>query len=225
MVMVTEIMKASESEEQAAWPARDRLPPEYPSELERDVVIGDLHCTIRPIVPDDADRLATFHRKLSPYSQYLRFFGCHPALSPEEVRHFTTVDYSRRMALVAVMDGQIIGVGRFDREPGSDEAEVAFVVADEFHRHGIATLLLDQLVAAARCRGVTTFVAHTLWENLDMLSVFQHSGFDVHRSVDSSVVSLQFPIRTTSSSCLLLSMRNAERHVTPHAGGECQGQH
>ena len=48
------------------WPAPDHRPREYPSELERDVVSGDLHYAIRPIVPEDADRLVAFHGRLSP---------------------------------------------------------------------------------------------------------------------------------------------------------------
>lgn len=195
------------------------LPCEYPADLERDVVAGELRYRIRAIVPEDAQRLVVFHSRLSAESRYLRFFGHHPMLSPEEVANFTCVDYSRRMALVAVSGDRIIGVGRYEREPGTDRAEVAFVVADDVHRHGIATLLLDQLVVVARRRGITTFVAHTMWENHDMLSVFFGSGFDVLRRVESGVVTLQFPIRQTTTSRWVLAMRDADRQVTPHVEG------
>jgi GNAT superfamily N-acetyltransferase len=193
-------------------------PDEYPSELERDVVAGDLRYQIRPIVPGDGGLLVAFHARLSPESRYLRFFSYHPVLSPEEVAGFTCLDYSRRLALLAVTDDRIIGVARYEREPATDRAEVAFVVADDVHRHGIATLLLDQLVVAARRRGITTFVAHTMWENHDMLSVFFHSGFDVLRTVDAGVVTLQFPIRQTTTSRWALAMRDADRQVSPHSG-------
>jgi GNAT superfamily N-acetyltransferase len=200
------------------------VPLEYPADLERDVVCGDLRYTIRPIVPDDADALIEFHDRLSPESRYLRFFGYHPALSREEVDRFTRVDYSRRLALVAVADGQIIGVGRYDRESGTDQAEVAFVVADEYHRLGIATLLLDQLVVAARCRGITAFVANTMWENHDMLGVFVHSGFDVLRHFEDGIVTLRFPIRQTASSRWALAMRDTTRHVSAHGESPPSGQ-
>ena len=192
------------------------FPLEYPKDLERDVVAGDLHYRIRPIVPNDADALVEFHTCLSPESRYLRFFSYHPALSQTEVECFTHVDYSLRLALVAITDGKIIGVGRYDRQPGTDEAEVAFVVADEYHGHGIASLLLDQLVVAARRRGITTFLANTMWENHDMLAVFLHSGFDVVRSYDGGIVTLRFPIRQTAQSRRSLAMRDATRQVTTH---------
>src|ERR1700729_571535 len=108
-------------------------PPNYPRELERKVVLSDsTRCNLRPIRPDDADLLVGFHRHLSPRSSYLRFFTYHPTLSASEVERFTSVDYVDRLALVVEVDGKLIAVGRFDRHVGTSEAEVAFVVADEY---------------------------------------------------------------------------------------------
>jgi len=185
-------------------------------ELERDVVSGALHYLIRAIVPGDAYMLAAFHAHLSPESRYLRFFSYHPVLSQAELHRFTHVDYDRRLALVAIADDRIIGVGRYERQPRTSDAEVAFVVADEFHHHGIATVLLDQLVLAARRRGITAFVAQTMWENHDMLAVFIHSGFDVVRSYEGGVVTLRFPIGQTPRSRSAIALRDATRRVTRH---------
>ena len=170
----------------------------YPSELEFDAVsIEQFRFGVRPIRPDDANALVQFHEHLSDRSCYLRFFSLHPHLSPNEVERFTRVDYRDRLALVAEHDGRLIAVGRFDRHPDSTEAEVAFVVADDFQHHGIGSLLLDELAAAARDRGITTFVADTLEENLTMLQVFIHSGFPVTRCCEYGTVSLRFPIALT----------------------------
>jgi hypothetical protein len=216
---MTEVAKDPRYEQVSPRPSPHHLPLEYPSDLERDVVSGDLRYLIRPIIPDDAGRLKAFHAQLAPETRCLQFFTDHPALSPEEVDHFTNVDYSRRLALVAVLDNEIIGVGRFDRRLGTDEAEVAFAAADGFHPYGVATLLLDQLVVAARCRGITSFVAHTVWKNHDMLYVFLESGFDVTRHVDCGVVTLHVPIHGTMTSLWALGMRHAAEQVTPHANG------
>jgi GNAT superfamily N-acetyltransferase len=170
-------------------------PPNYPSHLERDVVSdASAHYHLRPIRPDDAPGLIAFHRHLAARSVYLRFFSFHPELSAAEAEHFTSVDYVDRLALVAELDGRLIAVGRFESGPGETEAEVAFVVSDEFQHHGIGSVLLAELATAARERGIVAFRADTLAENRAMLGVFHHSGFPVTSSVDCGTVTLRFPI-------------------------------
>lgn len=184
----------------------------YPTDLERDVVgDGGLRYHVRAIRPDDAEQLVAFHRHLSPHSVYLRFFTFHPTLSAAEVARFTTVDYVDRLALVATVGDRIIAVGRFDRAPGSTEAEVAFVVADEFQHHGIGSLLLDELARAARQRGIEVFKADTLAENSTMLDVFRHTGFPVTSSIEYGTVILRFPIAPTEEYATVLASREARR--------------
>ena len=166
---------------------------EYPSELEGDVVTGVGTVQVRPIRPADGPALVAFHDGLSAQSQYLRFFHAHPHLSAPEVERFTHVDYDRRMALVIEHDGELIGVGRYDRLEG-EEAEVAFVVADQYQSHGLGALLLQRLADAARARGVVRFVAETLPGNQRMLAVFRESGFGAHSAFDGDVVRVTFPI-------------------------------
>ena len=189
----------------------------YPVELERDVASNDgsFEFQLRPIRPDDAPGLAAFHDHLSDRSCYLRFFSIHPHLSTREVEHFTHVDYEDRLALVAERDDRLIAVGRYDRSPESNEAEVAFVVADDYQHRGIGSLLLDELVDAARDHGVDTFVADTLHENHPMLDVFFHSGFEVESDCVSGTVSLHFPIASTERYESTLAGRRADWHIRP----------
>jgi GNAT superfamily N-acetyltransferase len=194
------------------------VPPRYPRQLEREMAATDgLSFQVRPIRPDDAGRLVEFHRRLSPHSVYLRFFTFHPTLSAVEVARFTTVDYVDRLALVAAEGDRLIAVGRFDRFPGSTEAEVAFIVADEFQHHGIGALLLDELVKAARDRGIDTFTAQTLAENKPMLDVFRHAGFPVTSRIEFGTVNVQFPIAPSDAAGAAAEAR-AERWRVPEAG-------
>jgi GNAT superfamily N-acetyltransferase len=148
---------------------------------------------------------------------YFRFFSFHPELSDAEVARFTTVDYEDRLALVALDADTLIGVGRFDRTSGETEAEVAFVVADEYQHHGIGSLLLDELARAARLRGIETFRAETLAENRPMLDVFHHAGFLVTSRIEFGTVTLRFPIALTEASERALDAREARRraHAPP----------
>ncbi len=135
---------------------------------------------VRPIHADDTARLRAFHADLSPESIIFRFFRVLPELPLDLAAHFTHVDYENRMALLATSgEGpteQILAVVRYDRT-GPTEAEVAFVVADEWQGHGIATALLYRLAAYARERGFTTFVALTMGSNQRMLDVLRCAGF------------------------------------------------
>ena len=143
-------------------------------------------------------------------------------LSPHPVRQrrverFTCVDYLDRLALVAEVDGTLIAVARFDRHEGTTEAEVAFVVADEYQHHGIGSLLLDELVLAASERGITTFLADTLSENHTMLDVFLHAGFEVqtHTEYGTRLLALRHHAHRVLPPSVW-PPREQSRQVTPH---------
>jgi GNAT superfamily N-acetyltransferase len=166
-----------------------------PAGLENRVVIrGGSVLTLRAIRPDDAPRLVDFHEHLSPRSIYRRFFFVHPKLSAAEVERFTRVDYLDRFALVAEDDGQLRAVGRYERIAGTTEAEIAFVVTDDYQHHGIGTVLLEQLAQAAWGSGIKTFVAYTLSDNREMIDVFMNSGFKVSTSSEDGTTTVRFPI-------------------------------
>ena len=135
---------------------------DYPAEWEADVVLSDggtVH--VRPVRPSDAERLVAFHSRLSHQSVYYRFFSPRPRLSQDDVTRFTTVDYDDRMALVALLGDDLIGIASYDRWPGRREAEVAFTVDDEHQGRGVATVLLEHLAVIARSHGMTRFTSKT----------------------------------------------------------------
>lgn len=174
---------------------RGFVPWQYPRDLESHVIVrSGSTLSMRPIRPDDADKLVEFHRRLSSSSIYRRYFSEHPTLSSGEVRHLTTVDYVERMALVIEDEGELVAVGRYDRYPNTSEAEVAFIVRDDYQRSGLGSHLLDALAAVAWDRGITAFTAETQVSNGDMLSVFLRSGFPVTTSLGAAEVSARFCI-------------------------------
>ena len=157
------------------------------SHFDDDVLLSDgTTAHVRDITADDGEALGEFHRGLSPETVVFRFFGPHPRLSEAEVEHFTHVDGVDRVALVAERDGRLVAVARYDRAPGHEDAEVAFVVADAFQGRGLGTILLEHLVVAGRAHGVRRFVAETLSENHRMLAVLRQAGFarQYHRSAE-----------------------------------------
>ena len=175
-------------------------PPGYPQRWEADVVLRDGGtCHLRPMRPDDGDLLLAFHRQLSEKTIYFRFFSPYPRLTERDLERFTHVDYHDRVALVATVNEEIIGVVRYERTaPG--EAEVAFVIRDDHQGRGLGTIFLEHIAQAARERGVLRFVASVLPDNTRMLEVFHHAGYTPCSDVTEGVVNLQFDIRPTTSS-------------------------
>ncbi|QGG95089.1 bifunctional acetate--CoA ligase family protein/GNAT family N-acetyltransferase [Actinomarinicola tropica] len=189
------------------------VPPDgYPRQWEADVLLADgatVH--VRPIRPDDADRLVAFHNRQSPESIYLRFFSARPRLSPREVERFTHIDYVDRMAFVAVLGDEMIGVARYDREPETPRAEVAFITDDHHHGRGLATLLLEYLAAVAREHGITTFTATTLPQNRKMLGVFKQAGFTVSTRFSEGVIEVLLGIEESREA--LAAIEDRERRA------------
>ncbi len=187
---------------------------EYPSEYELDVVLRDGGgARIRPIRPEDGDLVRAFFEKLGPESRYYRFFRVKNTLEDSEVSHFVNVDYHDRMALVALLDGELVAVGRYDKEPGEPgHAEVAFAVIDEQQGRGLGTRLLELLTAHARDHGVVGFRAYVLGENRRMMRVFRNSGYELTRTMDSGIFTVDFPV-TESESSLAAEAEHERRAV------------
>nr|MDA8207806.1 GNAT family N-acetyltransferase [Actinomycetota bacterium] len=182
----------------------------YPYKWETDTILSDGRTVaIRPIKPSDAGRIEAFHGRLSPESIYFRFFTPMPKLSEAMLSRFVNVDYVDRMALVALLGDVIIAVARYDRLPGSGTAEVAFLVDDAHQGRGLATLMLEFLVEAAREAGIHRFIADTLPENARMLRVFRDAGFADTRAFEDGVIRVTFDIEPTAQS--VKRMQDRER--------------
>ena len=125
---------------------------------------------VRPIRLADGEQLAGLHARLSPDSIYWRYFGVKPALSPAEIRRFTSITEEWRCALVGVRSsGQLAGVARFEGEAGSSDAEIALIVDDALHHLGLGSRLLQRLVDVAVTSGLTSLTAVVLATNMPML--------------------------------------------------------
>jgi GNAT superfamily N-acetyltransferase len=138
---------------------------------------------VRSIRSDDKQRLVTAFKNLEPESIYTRFFYHKKTLSEAELQSATELDFEKAVALVVTTgDGEheaIIGAGRYAviEETGPPRsAEVAFTVEEDYHRQGMARILLQHLASIARAKGLSIFVAEVLSGNSGMLTVFARSG-------------------------------------------------
>jgi len=185
----------------------DPLPPTL-DRYETDVVLtdgGTVH--VRPIRPDDAERLVTFFTGLSRETIYYRFFSPKRELSEAEVRYFTVLDYLDRFALIALLDHEIVGVARYDRLDPGDIAEVAFVIDDGQQGRGLGSVLLEHLAQAGHDASIVRFTASVLPDNGRMLRVFRDAGWKVTRRFEDGVIQVDFPIAHTADTLAVMDAR------------------
>ena len=150
---------------------------------------------IRPAGPQDVGAVREMHAALSPDNLYLRFFSMSPVSAEREARRVCREPGRDHGALLAWLEGRLVGVASYEPAGTAGSAEIAFAVPDDMHRHGVATLLLEHLVSLARRRGLTEFTASALVDNSAMLSVFADAGLPVRRRITGGVAELTFDLR------------------------------
>ena len=121
--------------------------------------------------------------RCQPDNMYLRFFSLSPGNADREAERVCRAAEPSHVALLACRGSEVVGVATYEMNDDAPTAEVALAVADRFHRHGIATLLLEHLVSIARQRHVRAFTATTLAENFAMLRIFADAGLPVTQAV------------------------------------------
>jgi acetyltransferase len=116
----------------------------------------------------------------------LRYFGTlslKTRIAHERLVRICFGDYDRELALVAEVQGaggrEIVGVGRMNRIPGTDEAEVAVLVADAHQNRGLGAELLRRVIYVAREEGVQAVSADMMPDNVSMQAICKHLGFAV----------------------------------------------
>lgn len=180
---------------------------DYPRQWEADVVLRDgTTAHLRPITPQDAEALQRMHVAQSPESTFLRFFVPMPRLSEQLLQQFTHVDHIARVAIVALIGGEIVGVARYDRID-EQQAEVAISISDAHHGRGLGSVLLEHLAAAARERGIHRFVAEVLPQNQKIVAVFRDAGYEVTHHPNHEMITLAFDIDPTDRSQAVLETR------------------
>ncbi|MDP9868293.1 MULTISPECIES: bifunctional acetate--CoA ligase family protein/GNAT family N-acetyltransferase [Streptosporangium] len=151
---------------------------------------------IRPLRPDDRARLHELVDRSSERSAYLRFFTGGTATAHAYMDRITAPGYPGR-ALVALSQGRLVAVAEYI--PGdAGDAEIAILIDDGMHHHGLGTLLVEHLALNAADEGVRELVADVLAENRPMLRVLDDIGLNVTRAFNDGSVEVRIDPRPTS---------------------------
>ena len=173
-------------------------PAGYPADWEFDGLLRSGEAVVvRPIRPADAAALAGLRAAVSPGThQHVLLAG--PALSLEAAARFSEVDYNARMAFVALVSDELVGLASYDRPDARvPAAEASFVVTGARQGHGVTTLLFESLAEYARTRGIVRFTAEVRAQNTALLELFGATGLRCTRRNGPATVNVEIDLRPT----------------------------
>jgi acetyltransferase len=157
---------------------------EYPEHLIRDHRLHDGRTvTIRPVRPNDEVLEREFINKLSGESRYLRFQKWVNAPSDKLIHFLTDIDYDKHLALVCTWPGangdELVGEARYVADAEGKDCEFGIMIADSWHNSGIAGVLMEALIRAARSRKLAMMEGQVLTRNTSMLRFARGLGFEI----------------------------------------------
>lgn len=162
-----------------------------------------LPVTIRAIRPSDKEAVREAFDGLEGETIYMRFLSHRRELTKGDLRRVTEIDFVSEVGLVACVEtpagrDRIIGGGRYfvtDPSASMGEAEVAFVVEEDFQGLGLAGRLLHHLAVIAKTRGIRAFHAVTLSDNRSMLRVFERSRYPLTQKWEDGMLHVKMSLQ------------------------------
>ncbi|MGM9490114.1 GNAT family N-acetyltransferase [Ideonella sp. YS5] len=168
---------------------------------------GQRSVVLRPILPQDADAEQRFVTGLSLASRHKRFHVGLRQLSPSTLRQMTEIDYRDHVALVAQVqddsrapdaEPEIVADARYVRLAGTNEAEFAIAVADEWQSLGLGRALMARLARHAKAQGLDALVGDVLPENRRMIVLMRGLGATTRPHPDGpSLVQVVYGLAST----------------------------
>ncbi|MGH7634582.1 MAG: GNAT family N-acetyltransferase, partial [Gemmatimonadaceae bacterium] len=138
---------------------------------------------------------------LSRRTRHLRFLSPLPALPDSLLRLLTSVDYRRRLSLLAEFEAaersEVVALCSFGAID-SVSAEVALVVSDAWQQQGVGTALAERVLRAAEERGFVRFVVHLMVENSGIRRLLRRVGKVVSTRTHLGVSEVTFTRRTVA---------------------------
>jgi len=169
----------------------------YPQQYVRDWTMTDgTQVTIRPIRPEDEPLMIDFHGRLSDRSVYLRYFQplkLTQRTAHERLTRICFIDYDREMALVTEFkrpDGssEILAVGRLSKLHGTEEAEIAVLVRDEYQHRGLGTEIVSRLLQIAKDEKLKFVASTMLGVNREMRAICKRLNFQLSVDMEDDLV-------------------------------------
>jgi acetyltransferase len=173
----------------------------YPRQLEERIEIDGQPMLLRPIRPEDGERLAAFYAKTSPGDMRLRFFMARREVPHSELARYCQIDYEREMTFIALAPPdesgvrQMAGEARAVADPDNRKAEFAVQVATRWQGKGLGRALMEKLLHYLRERGLEEVDGQCLRENVGMAALAKKLGFEVGAGPTGDTMSMHLELR------------------------------
>jgi acetyltransferase len=170
----------------------------YPRELEEWIVLpkSGRRVILRPVRAEDEPAHRVFHQLQSPDSIRYRFFQYRKHFSREDVAQMVQIDYDREMVFIATApreDGEgeeTLGTVRTWTDADNLRCEFAVMVHDKMKGEGLGVALMQKMIDYCRARGTAEMVGNVLPDNLPMLRLAEHMGFETRYNAEEEVMDL-----------------------------------
>jgi GNAT superfamily N-acetyltransferase len=138
--------------------------------LATETLPNGLQLLIRATEPHD-DLAGAVQRKSSPTSFFYRFLRRRRNRVAQELRFCQSSRPDRACPTSGLSPERGIG------SPGKNEAEITFMVADDYQKQGIGTAMLNHLCSIARQTGLKRLYALAIPDNEGALRLLNKLGF------------------------------------------------
>lgn len=160
----------------------------YPVEHEQSVSLKNAtRCLLRPVLPEDEEKMASFITQVSREDLYKRFFSEVGEFNHEALANLTQIDFDREMAFVAVERNSsntetIIGVARVIADPSNFDAEFSILIRSDLKGMGLGRILMEKLIAYSKSKGTVQLSGITMPSNKGMVQLAKKLNFktDIH---------------------------------------------
>jgi GNAT superfamily N-acetyltransferase len=135
-------------------------------------------CTMRPLGKKDETRLQKF---LLAIPEVERLCIKQPVSDPAVMRDWCTrIDYEENLPLLLLLDQEVIGMGTLHQRGGGWRRHIGLVTQlthPDFRKYPITTLLLEELITAARHLGLAKLEARFNGERKEDMAQLSQLGF------------------------------------------------
>lgn len=169
----------------------------YPKELEGRLTLRDgEQVGVRPVRPEDEDRLRRFFAQMDEHDLHQRYFAAVRHQSHGFIARLTQVDYARVIMLLAVdADDEVLGLAHIHADPDGEVGEYAILVRSDLKGRGLGWALMQRLIEHAAQAGLRRITGQVLRENATMLAMCRELGFNLAPEPDDErIVRVELPI-------------------------------